>query len=156
MVILRFAWRNLWRNSRRTAITLAAVGLNTAILIISYSLMDGLLVHMVSNATNLVVGEAQIHAPNYLASRSLYESLADPELVLRELHDRNINALGYQIAGCNHLDAPVGQPLDCTLSLGFRHIPPDRSRPVSCSLKLFGHEMGMVDGDAEAHHRQAL
>ena len=60
MMFLILAWRNLWGNRRRTVITLAAISLNTAILIASYSLMEGLLAHTVSNATNMVVGEVQI------------------------------------------------------------------------------------------------
>lgn len=102
MLILCYAWRNLWRNTRRTVITLAAVGLNTAILIASYSLMDGLVLHTISTATNLVVGEVQIHAPKYLTSRSFYESLADPEGTIQALKDRNIAAAprsyGYGLA----------------------------------------------------------
>lgn len=92
MLVLRCAWRNLWRNPRRTAITLAAVSLNTAILIASYSLMDGLWWRTISNATNMVVGEAQIHAPKYLARRSIYESLPAPEGILRALKESNIPA----------------------------------------------------------------
>ncbi len=68
------------------------MGLNTAILIASYSLMDGLVLHAISSATNLVVGEVQIHAPKYLTSRSLYKSLADPEGALRTIKKRNIAA----------------------------------------------------------------
>lgn len=104
MIILQYAWRNLWRNTRRTAITLAAVGLNTAVLIASYSLMDGLVVHTISNATNLVVGEAQIHTPKYLSGGSFYESLVDPVRVLWEVRERKIAAAprsyGYGLVAC--------------------------------------------------------
>ncbi|MEQ8161868.1 MAG: ABC transporter permease, partial [Smithellaceae bacterium] len=63
MGLLRISWRNLWRNRRRTAITMAAVALNAIILITTYSLMDGMLRQTVLNATELVTGEAQIHSP---------------------------------------------------------------------------------------------
>ncbi|UCG11753.1 MAG: ABC transporter permease [Deltaproteobacteria bacterium] len=89
---LRYGWRNLWRNTRRTLITLTAVTLSTAILITSYALMDGLLVHAVSSATNLVVGEVQIHAPRYLADRSIYRALADPARILRGAREKKIRA----------------------------------------------------------------
>jgi hypothetical protein len=78
MSILRHAWRNLWRNGRRTAITLGAVCLSTCVLIMTYCLTDGLIQQAVSNATGLVVGEAQIHAPKYLKERSFYQSLQNP------------------------------------------------------------------------------
>lgn len=90
--IFKFAWRNLWRNTRRTAITLAAVSLNTAILIMSFALMEGLFVHMVSNATNLVKGEAQIHTAGYLTDRSLYKTLDAPGHILDALDEKRVPA----------------------------------------------------------------
>lgn len=90
MTVLQFAWRNIWRNKRRTAITLAAVGFTAAILIVSYTLMEGLMIHSVSNATNLVMGETQIHVKKYLVNRSLYKSIPDPEGILSTLKKKNI------------------------------------------------------------------
>jgi ABC-type lipoprotein release transport system permease subunit len=54
--------------------------------------MDGLVLRAISNATNLVVGEAQIHAPKYLTSRSLYKSLPNPDSALRALEEKNVAA----------------------------------------------------------------
>lgn len=100
MSFLRIAWRNLWRNRRRTVITIAAVSLNTMILITTYSLMDGLLDQTVWNATQLMTGEAQLHAPGYLADRSFYKTLGDPEAILQALDERSVGpaaprAYGY-------------------------------------------------------------
>ena len=89
---LQYGWRNLWRNTRRTAITLAAVCLSTAILMASYGLMDGLMQHAVSNATNLVVGEVQVHAQGYLADHSIYKALNEPDLILRAAKQKNVAA----------------------------------------------------------------
>lgn len=82
MLTVRLAWRNLWRNRRRTVITVAAVALNTAVLIASYGLMDGMVVDTVHNITHLTVGDAQAHAPGYRRERSLYKSLAHPRALL--------------------------------------------------------------------------
>lgn len=82
MKTLRCAWRNLWRNPRRTMVTMSAVGFGTAVLIVSLALMDGIVRQMVSNATNLVVGEVQVHAPGYLADRDLYKTVRRPEAIL--------------------------------------------------------------------------
>lgn len=91
--MLRVSWRNLWRNRRRTAITMAAVSFNILILITTYSLMDGLLGQTVQNATQLVTGEAQLHAPGYLADHSLYTTLAAPWAVMQALGERSIGAV---------------------------------------------------------------
>jgi len=92
VMILTLSWRNIWRNPRRTAITLPAICLNTAILIVSYALMDGIMEHTVSNPTKMVVGEAQIHVPKYLVNRSLYKSLKHPEAILSALDREHIPA----------------------------------------------------------------
>jgi ABC-type lipoprotein release transport system permease subunit len=101
---MRYAWRNLWRNGKRTSVTVAAVALNTAILIVTYALMDGILERSVRNVTNLVAGEVQIHAAGYLADRSLYKSLVDPQAILQALESYNIGAVprsyGYGLVSC--------------------------------------------------------
>jgi ABC-type lipoprotein release transport system permease subunit len=89
---LQYGWRNLWRNIRRTLITLTAVTLSTAILIASYGLMDGLMKHAISNATNLVVGEVQVHAQGYRADHSIYKALKRPDLILLAAKQNNVAA----------------------------------------------------------------
>jgi len=92
VAIFRMAWRNVWRNKRRTAVTVAAVGLNVAILIASTGLMEGMMENFVSNATNLVAGEVQIHMPKFLVDRSMYKSLKSPETILGRLREHGIPA----------------------------------------------------------------
>ena len=102
MSVLRVAWRNNWRNSRRTAITLTAISLNVAILIVSYAFMLGFFDHTISNATNMVTGEAQIHHPGYLTDRSMYKDVPEPETVLGRLETAHVPAAlrsyGYGLA----------------------------------------------------------
>jgi len=90
--LLRVSWRNLWRNRRRTAITMSAIALNTLILITTYSLMGGFLKQTVRNVTQLATGEAQLHAPGYLSDRSLYKRIAHPRSVLQALGEHSIGA----------------------------------------------------------------
>lgn len=92
MSLLRQAWRNLWRNRRRTAITIAAISLNTMILITTGSLMDGLMKQMVRNATFLVTGEGELHARGYLADRSIYKTIAHSTNILAALRAQSIEA----------------------------------------------------------------
>jgi ABC-type lipoprotein release transport system permease subunit len=109
MKALRYAWRNIWRNPRRTLITVTAISLNVAILITSYGLMDGMMKHMVSNATNLVVGEVQIHAPKYLVDHSMYKDLKDPAGILERLRFHGIQgaarSYGYGLVACGNKSA---------------------------------------------------
>ena len=90
MKIVKVSWRNLWRNSTRTNMTIAAVSLCVAILIIFQSLIVGLIGKAVYNTTNLVVGEVQIHATDYLDDRSIYKSLKNIENIRAVAKENNI------------------------------------------------------------------
>ena len=90
MKIVKISWRNLWRNATRTNITIAAVALCVAILIIFQALIIGLIEKAVSNTTNLLVGEVQIHAKGYLDDRSIYKSLVNIEEVRAFAKENNI------------------------------------------------------------------
>lgn len=88
--MVKISWRNLWRNATRTNITIAAVALCVAILIIFQALIIGLIEKAVSNTTNLIVGEVQVHARGYLDDRSIYKSLDNIEKVRTFAKENNI------------------------------------------------------------------
>ena len=90
MKLVKMSWRNLWRNSTRTNVTITAVALCIAILIIFQSLIIGLIGKAVYNTTNLVVGEVQIHAAGYLDDRSIYKSLKNVEEIRVVAQENNI------------------------------------------------------------------
>jgi ABC-type lipoprotein release transport system permease subunit len=90
MKLVKMSWRNLWRNSTRTNVTITAVALCIAILIIFQSLIIGLIGKAVYNTTNLVVGEVQIHAAGYLDDRSIYKSLKNVEEIRAVAKENNI------------------------------------------------------------------
>jgi len=90
MKLVKISWRNLWRNSTRTNVTITAVALCIAILIIFQSLIIGLIGKAVYNTTNLVVGEVQIHAASYLDDRSIYKSLKNVEEIRAVAKENNI------------------------------------------------------------------
>ena len=88
-----FAWRNLWRNRRRTYITMAAVAANTMVLILLNCLNDGIINGAINNVTSVLVGDAQIHHPDYLDSRSFYDTIDNPEAFIA-----GAEAKGYKVA----------------------------------------------------------
>jgi len=96
--VLRLAWRNLWRNTRRTAITLGAVVLGTTILVLVRGLMDGMVAGAVRNATDLLVGEAEVHAEGWLADRSLHQTVPHPGAVLAAADAAGVGATARSYA----------------------------------------------------------
>lgn len=65
-LFLKLAWRNLFRNRRRTLLTGIAMGVGLAALIFVDAFLQGLKENMVQTATELYLGEAQIHAQDFL------------------------------------------------------------------------------------------
>jgi ABC-type lipoprotein release transport system permease subunit len=73
--LLRLAWRNLWRNPRRTLIAMAAIGLGYAMLLFVACLMAGLRQQMIESGTDLVLSDAEVHAPSYYPDRPIHLTL---------------------------------------------------------------------------------
>src|ERR1700746_3383885 len=73
--LLHLAWRNLWRNRRRTFITLAAIAVGYAMLMFVACLMAGLRWQLIENGTCMVMSQIQVHAPGYYPNFSLQKPL---------------------------------------------------------------------------------
>jgi len=71
----RIAWRNLWRNSRRTIITAAALAFGFLSCVVMIGIWYGVIDEMIETGTNLVSGQVQIHAKDYLPERSMHATL---------------------------------------------------------------------------------
>jgi len=73
--LLQLAWRNLWRNRRRTLITMAAIALGYVMLLFVACLMAGLRWQMIENGTRLVLSQVQVHAPGYYPNRTIQKTI---------------------------------------------------------------------------------
>ena len=90
MKITKLSWRNLWRNPTRTNVTISAVALCIAVLIIFQSMIVGLIEKAKFTTTNLIIGEVQVHAEGYLDDRSIYKSLQNTEEIHLVAKENNI------------------------------------------------------------------
>ena len=61
LILIKLAWRNIFRNKRRTLIAATAIGIGLAALIFVDALMIGMADNMVRTATASFLGDAQIH-----------------------------------------------------------------------------------------------
>jgi len=76
------AWRNLWRNHRRTLIMLAAITVGVWAMIFMTALMRGMVDDMLLNGIRSLPGEVQIHHPEYRDDPSINNSIAPPDAEL--------------------------------------------------------------------------
>jgi ABC-type lipoprotein release transport system permease subunit len=63
--LLKMAWRNVWRNGRRTAIALIAVALGLALMLFFDGMMGGAKQAIYGNMVRLQGGNVQIHGAGY-------------------------------------------------------------------------------------------
>ena len=81
----KLAWRNMWRNWRRTAIALVAIVLGVILLLMMDGFIKGSDQAIFGNAVRLYGGNLQVHAPGYRdkANRLPMLPLADPQAVVQ-------------------------------------------------------------------------
>lgn len=72
---IKLAWRNVWRNWRRTAIALVAIVLGLILLLFFDGLIKGSDQAIFGNAVRLYGGNLQVHAPGFREKASRYPLL---------------------------------------------------------------------------------
>ncbi len=71
----RIAWRNLWRNPRRTALALAAIGLSLALVLVYDGILRAYADWMREAITGPLLGHVQAHAPGWRKDRAMDRTL---------------------------------------------------------------------------------
>ena len=85
-------WRNIWRNRRRSAITIGAMAFSVTLLVFFFGFMASWMDQMEENVIGMSVGDVQIHHPQYLADQNLYQLVPDADSLLQNLHDEGYAA----------------------------------------------------------------
>lgn len=73
-MIFKLAWRNLWRNKNRTAITVASVFTAVIVALLMRSAQLGSYQNMIANMVSFYTGSIQIHDKGYWNEQSLDKS----------------------------------------------------------------------------------
>ena len=74
---LKLAWRNLFRNKRRTFIAGTAIGIGLASLIYVDAIMIGMEENMIRSATASFLGEGQIHREGFRQTFEVEKTIAN-------------------------------------------------------------------------------
>lgn len=70
-LVLRLAWRNLWRQPRRTWLTTGAMLFSNIVLVFMISLQFGMYGVMIDNTLQTLTGHLQVQAPGYKDDRKM-------------------------------------------------------------------------------------
>lgn len=77
-MLVQLAWRNLWRNRRRTFINLLALALGVMGIVTLQSYRESAFSQMLESITTQLVGHIQVHGRGYQASPEIGNVVADP------------------------------------------------------------------------------
>lgn len=125
MNALTMAWRNVWRNSRRTLATVGATTLGLLAMILYAGLVDGYLRGMERNILDLEMGDVQIHASTYRESPSLHHRIESPGPILESLDDDGLHAAPRL------LGSGLGAARDTSAGISLLGIDVERDAEVS-------------------------
>jgi lipoprotein-releasing system permease protein len=84
---IKLAWRNLWRNKRRTFITVASILFAVFFASIMRSMQEGSYTSMVNNVVKFYSGYIQVHQKGYWDNRSLNRSFQENDTLMNVLEN---------------------------------------------------------------------
>jgi len=82
---IKLAWRNIWRNKRRSGVILTAIVVGLLGMVFMIALMDGMSTDMVEVAIENGVGHVQIHKQGFLDKMSVKLNINSPGYVIKRI-----------------------------------------------------------------------
>jgi len=82
---VKMAWRNIWRNPRRTVLTIMAIAFACILLVFMLSFQFGSYETMINASVKIHTGHLQVQAQGYQDDRKIRQVIPDPAPVLQAL-----------------------------------------------------------------------
>lgn len=96
-LLIALAWRNLWRNKRRTLVILFAIVLGVWAMIFTAAFMRGMSLQIIEDTIENLTGHIQIHAQGYLDDPVVEHGFQVNDSLARALQNDAINKLAMRI-----------------------------------------------------------
>ena len=123
----KLAWRNVFRNKRRTIIAGIAIGVGLATLIFTDALMQGMKANMVRSATAAYFGEGQIHRQNFRLTQDVDKTIHRLEDVIADLkQDSEVEAFTRRTMSFGMISSPAN-----VSSVMFVGLDPETEKRIS-------------------------
>lgn len=106
MKLFKIAHRNLWRNKRRSIITLSAISIGLAALVFVWGFVDGMNEQTIENSTTYLTGHIKIHKKGFHDDKALH---------LATKHDASLQ---NKIANTEHVTAVTPRIEDKAMIIG--------------------------------------
>lgn len=143
----KMAWRNIWRNPRRTILTVCAITFASVLLVFMLSFQFGSYETMINTSVKISTGHLQIQAEKYLEKKSIRYVIPDPDKITAILnHIPEVAAYTLRGQAFSLISSQ-----DRTYGAVVTGIDPEREATVSRMKKLMregdfltGHEVNQA------------
>jgi ABC-type lipoprotein release transport system permease subunit len=142
----KMAWRNIWRNTRRTILTICAVAFASLLLVFMLSFQFGSYETMINTSVKIHTGHLQIQAANYHEKKNIRLVVERPAEIAEILENTpQVDAYTYRGQAFSLISSK-----NRTYGALVTGIDPAREAGVS-RLKALIRKGGFLTGD-DAHH----
>ena len=140
----KMAWRNIWRNPRRTILTICAITFASVLLVFMLSFQFGSYETMINTSVKISTGHLQVQAAKYHEKKSIRFVIPDP-LAVADILDQIPEVAAYSFRG--QAFALISSK-DRTYGVVVTGIDPQKEARVSRIRKLVheGHFLTEDDG----------
>lgn len=111
-IVLRLAWRNLWRQRRRTLLTASAIAFSATLLVFLISIQLGAYDMILDTTLHLFPGHVQVQHRDYLDQPQMRATVPDAaalaERMRARLKDAGVAARGYAFSLASSRDRSYG------------------------------------------------
>ncbi len=108
-MLLKLAWRNLWRNKRRSLIVLVSIIVGVAILLINEGFTNGLVYSMLSNQVKTHTSHIQIHRNGFNSDKQIESVLPNSGKVISDLEEHGfVKNYSKRVVAFGLLTSPSG------------------------------------------------
>ena len=148
MLVLRLAYRNLWRSPIRTLLTMGAMTTATAVLILTLSVNLGFLWSMIITTTEYYHSHIQIVNPLYIEESDLHHTLSSSTSGLKDSH-RKLLGLSPRLFGRMLLqkDEQIAGPKGKTIAAEVLGVDVKTEKSVSLLLDCLVAGKELVEDD---------
>ncbi len=134
MMTVKLAWRNIFRNKRRTIIAGTAIGVGLAALIFSDAMMEGMKQSMAQSATDAYMGEGQIHRKDFRLTMDVDKTINDPARVASALErDRDVAAFAPRAECFGMITSPAN--VESVMVVGIEPAKESRLSQIAVNVR---------------------
>ncbi|QED29643.1 ABC transporter permease [Microvenator marinus] len=138
--MLRMAWRNLWRNTSRSMISISAIGLTYAMFLVAMGMSQAMYGQLEDGAAKMAGGEVLIHAKGYWQNQTNDLVIRDYQPLLAGLRDNDSGVVAARVIVDGLLSTSAGNA-----GVRLQGIEPEVEKEFQ-DYHLWIHEGEYLDG----------